>query len=323
MKKIFMAAMFLMMFSCLAYAGIEEAGSLFKEGKLEEAMAEYKKALPEASGRQAANLLMNIGTAFYRQGKYAEAEDAFRTVLNVEGLPDRSISTAQFLIGHSLYSRKKYEEAIGEYRKLDALKGGVLSQLADAQRHIGHCYRLLGKNEEAVAEYRKAVTMEGIHPRHASNAQFLIGLLTKNEDELLKVFDIEAASPGDLRQALRYMKNKERLVKGYLFQLKTSPDREEIIKLGEGETLLAREAVSQMPGDTEVVSALLPGALEGEIPAKEKASILAGIWQANIGKISAEPEAKKLVDDVISRLTGIIGQVSSPEEAEEKIKEMK
>ncbi len=314
MKRIFAVIMVsVIVLSGRAYAGMNEAESLYKEGKIEEAFAEYKKLLPELKPAQAINVFMKLGGDFYKQGKYPEAEDAFRTVLKVEGISGRNMSTAQFLIAHSLYSRKKYEEAIPEYRKLDAIKDMPLSQRADAQRHIGHCYRILGKNEEALAEYRKVVAMEGVYPTHLSNTQSMIGYLTKSEEEYAKVFDIEKASVTDLTQALRMVKNKELLLKGYVFQLKTNPDKDGVIKLGLKEKLLAREAVRQIPGEAAVVSNLLSPALLEELPDREEAVILAEIWQANPG---SSDEAK-------SRLSGIIGEVSTIEKAREKIKNLK
>lgn len=324
MKKIFLAFLaILFILSGRAYPGIGEAETFYKEGKLDEAFSEYKKILPDLKPIQAYSYMTRVAGAYVKQNNFQKAEEIYRTVLGIEGLTSSQKGTAQFLVGHYLYSQKKYEEAIAEYKKLDDIKEMPQSQRADAQRHIGHCYRLLGRTEEALAEYRKTFEIKGAHPPHLANTQFVIASITKKEDDYVKVFEMAGAQIGDLRAVYRVVKDKIRLVPGYVMQLKTNSAKEDLVKLGAQDAILAREALRQLPGDEMVVSGLLSAARIEDMPDREEASLLVDIWQAHAEKSDSGPGSIKIVEDVSGRLNALLGKVSSVQEARKKIESMK
>ena len=105
------------------------------QGKLEEAVAEYRTAIrlkPDDADAHG-----NLGNALQAQGKLEEAVAEFRTAIRLK--PDDAL--AHYNLGLALKAQGKLEEAAAEYRKArdNAQPGSKLAQLIErALTATGH-----------------------------------------------------------------------------------------------------------------------------------------------------------------------------------------
>jgi len=129
--------------------------ALFKQGRVEEAIAEYEKAIALDSTLDAARL--GLGEALMQQGKLDEAIVQFTKVLELN--PENSAARLQ--LGVLRGRQGRYDEAV-------AALSEVLRQNPNdpgAHNNLGNVLTFQGKNEEAVRHFEKAVQ---ISPGHAS-----------------------------------------------------------------------------------------------------------------------------------------------------------
>ncbi len=130
--------------------------ALFKQGRVEEAIAEYEKAIGLEPNLDAARL--GIGEALMQQGKLDDAIAQFAKVLELH--PENSAARLQ--VGVLRGRQGKYEEAVTAFSE-------VLRRHPDdlaAHNNLGNVLTLEGKYDEAVEHFRKAVQ---IRPEHASS----------------------------------------------------------------------------------------------------------------------------------------------------------
>ena len=126
-----------------AYLGLGNA--LKEQGKLEEAVEAYKKAL--AVKPDYADAYYNIGVTVQEQGKLEEAIEAYNKVLAIQ--PD--YDDAYYNMGNVLKKQGKLEEAIEAYSKALAIKpdytesawnlSGTAENISKAKSWIEHCLR--------------------------------------------------------------------------------------------------------------------------------------------------------------------------------------
>jgi len=120
------------------------------QGKLEEAIAAYNKALlikPDY-----VDAYNNMGVALKAQGKADEAIAAFNKALLIK--PD--YAEAHNNIGSALAGQDKSEEAIAAYNKALLIK----PDYAEAHNNIGVAHKAQGKTDEAIAAYNKALLIK-------------------------------------------------------------------------------------------------------------------------------------------------------------------
>ncbi len=129
--------------------------AFFRQGKLDEAIAEYEHAIALDPSLDAARL--GLGEALMQQGKYDKAAEQFAKVLELQ--PENSAARLQLGV---LYGRQgKYDEAVAAFSE-------VLRREPDntaAHNNLGNVLTLQGKPEEAVKHFEKAVQL---NPNHAS-----------------------------------------------------------------------------------------------------------------------------------------------------------
>ena len=118
---------------------LEEAGA-----PVEDAIEAYQKALELNPG--AAGALVNLGTIYYRQRKFADAETYYREALDA----DPSYPLAQFNIGNLYDELGRLEEAQEHYRLALELN----PQYADAHFNLALLCERQGDNLRAVHHWK-------------------------------------------------------------------------------------------------------------------------------------------------------------------------
>ena len=161
------------------HAGSDEAvqrnnlgASLLQQGKMEEAIAEFRKAVtldPKYTGAQ-----LNLAYAYDRQGRIAEALAQYQTVIALE--PENLF--AQNNLGVLYDKQGRYDEAIAAFEQvlqIDPSNATALQNLENAKRSNG----IVQEQEERFAQARKEVEARPDDPRAAYN----LGRLHASFDE--------------------------------------------------------------------------------------------------------------------------------------------
>ncbi|MDA9813374.1 tetratricopeptide repeat protein, partial [Planktomarina temperata] len=152
--------------------------TLKDQGKLDEAIEAYKKAL--AIKPDYADAYNNMGNALKDQGKLEEAIEAYNKALAIK--PD--YAEAYNNMGIALKDKGKLEEAIKAYNKALAIK----PDYTEAYNNLGATLQDQGKLEEAIKAYNNALA---IKPDFA-DAHRLLSLLTKYTPDTAQISDVEA-----------------------------------------------------------------------------------------------------------------------------------
>ncbi len=146
--------------------------SLLQQGKMEEAIAEFRKAVtldPKYTGAQ-----LNLAYAYDRQGRIAEALAQYQTVIALE--PENLF--AQNNLGVLYDKQGRYDEAIAAFEQvlqIDPSNATALRNLENAKRNNG----IVQEREERFAQAQKEVEARPEDPRAAYN----LGRLHASFDE--------------------------------------------------------------------------------------------------------------------------------------------
>ncbi len=121
--------------------------ALAREGKLEEAEAQYRAALRTDPGHLEAR--NNLGNLLARRGELAEAIFHYTEVIK------RRPSSAEAMnnLGNALVEAGRIEEGIARYRQAIELDPGF----ADGHTNLGLAFAREGKFNEAIEHYRRAI----------------------------------------------------------------------------------------------------------------------------------------------------------------------
>jgi len=144
--------------------------ALKDQGKLDEAIAAYNKAL--SIKPDYAEAYYNMGNALQDQGKLDEAIAAYNKALSIK--PD--YADAYNNMGNALKDQGKLDEAIAAYNKALSIK----PDYAEAYNNMGNALKEQGKLDEAIAAYNKALS---IKPDYA-NAYNNMGNALKDQGKL-------------------------------------------------------------------------------------------------------------------------------------------
>jgi tetratricopeptide (TPR) repeat protein len=125
-----------------------------KQGKLDEAIEEYKKVL--LINPNNARALFNLGETYNKQGKLNEAVEGYKKALSIN--PNQVLALIN--LGVAYHKQEKLDEAIEEYKKALLINPNY----APALSNLGEAYRKQGKLDEAIEEYKKALL---INPNYA------------------------------------------------------------------------------------------------------------------------------------------------------------
>jgi tetratricopeptide (TPR) repeat protein len=149
--------------------------ALFNQGDLQEAIAQYQKALEiNPDYAEARN---NLGYALQQKGDMEGAVAQYQQVLEVN--PD--YENARFNLGVALFLKGDLEGAIAQYRKALEIRPGD----SEAQNNLGMALAREGRVDEAIASYRRAIQ---INPRFADACDNL-GLAHFRKGETKEAFE--------------------------------------------------------------------------------------------------------------------------------------
>jgi tetratricopeptide (TPR) repeat protein len=123
--------------------------TLARQGKLEEAIAHFLKALESPALANESSTSIALGNAFYSLGRLEEAEAAYRRAIKL----DPGQQDAQSNLGVTLARQGKLEEAIYHFR----LAIAASPDFAAAHNNLGDGLRAQGKVEEAIEAYEGAL----------------------------------------------------------------------------------------------------------------------------------------------------------------------
>jgi tetratricopeptide (TPR) repeat protein len=141
------AATFYLRYPDSAYARSNLGVLRYNQGKLEEAISEYRLAIRLDPKNAAAHV--NLGNALLDQGKLEEAISEFRLAIQL----DPKNASAHYDFGVALGDQGKVAEAISEYR----LAIRLAPKFVAAHINLGEALRDQGKFDEAISEYRLAM----------------------------------------------------------------------------------------------------------------------------------------------------------------------
>lgn len=177
---------------------------LAREGKLEEAITQFSKALsiqPDDDQTQ-----FNLGLALSQQGKTDEAIEHYEEALRINPSNIKVLNN----LGMTLQSQGRIDEAIKHYE--EALK--INPKDENAHNNLGLVLQSQGLIEEAVKHYREAL---GINPGNEKVHNNLAVALTyggyfteavKHFREALKINPNYTEAKNNLNEVLIYLKNE-------------------------------------------------------------------------------------------------------------------
>ena len=144
--------------------------ALFKEGRLDEAVTHLREFLAHESFRlEVPTAHEMIGRTLKAQGKYAEAEQEFRQVLNMTP----SNGDVHGLLAETLLRQQKFDEAAIHYQQFLAYHPNDISTLMQ----LGITYVALGRANDAIVQFRRIVEL---NPQDAAAQRNLARALVEN-----------------------------------------------------------------------------------------------------------------------------------------------
>jgi Ca-activated chloride channel homolog len=123
-----------------AHRRTEKGNTLYLEGEIDPAIAEYQKA--QAKLPEAPQLQYDIGNVLYRQENWSGAAEAYERALGAAD-PDLS-ARAAYNLGNALFHDEKFDDAVKAYTR--SLKGKP--QDADAKHNLELALRALEQQKQ-------------------------------------------------------------------------------------------------------------------------------------------------------------------------------
>ena len=194
--------------------------TLKEQGKLEEAIEAYNKAL--AIKPDYAEAYNNMGIALQEQGKLEEAIEAYNKALAIK--PD--YAEAYYNMGIALKEQGKLEEAIEAYNKALAIK----PDYAEAYNNMGNALKEQGKLEEAIEAYNKALAIKPDYAEAYNNMGVALQEQGKLEEAIeaynkaLAIKPDYAEAYNNMGNALREQGKLEEAIEAYNKALVIKPD---------------------------------------------------------------------------------------------------
>ena len=161
-----------------------------KIGLLDEAMAEYRKALNINPNYVDAH--NNLGAAYYKKGLLDEAMAEYRKALNI----NPNFASAHNNLGAAYDKRGLLDEAMAEYRK--ALN--INPKIADYHYNLANMLFASDKVKEAIIEYKKAVSLNPLDSdfyRNLGIAYIGTGKISKAKEILI---DLKKMNPDKAKE---------------------------------------------------------------------------------------------------------------------------
>jgi predicted O-linked N-acetylglucosamine transferase (SPINDLY family) len=132
-------------------AALLDAGNALKdEGRLDEAVASYRKALSIDPGFSGA--YVNLGNVLHVQGKTAEAITSYQKALAI----DPNFLEAHFNLANTYRDQNELNDAVTHYERSVAIR----PDFPDAYYALGHVFRHQGRHKDSLACYQKALALD-------------------------------------------------------------------------------------------------------------------------------------------------------------------
>jgi Tfp pilus assembly protein PilF len=168
-------------------------GNVFaKQGKLDDAIAEYSEALRIKPGYAFAH--NNLGRVLANQGKVSEAVEHYSKALRIE--PD--YADAHNNLGIVLADEGKLDEAIAHYSRALRTK----PDFADAHNNLGIALAKLGRADEAIREFQEAVRIKPDYPEAHNNLGIVLASKGRVREAIAQYSEALRIKP-DYQQARR------------------------------------------------------------------------------------------------------------------------
>jgi len=142
------------------------------KGKLDEAVAEFKKAV--SINPSLIEAYLNLGIVYVRKGMLDEAIAEWKKAVAI----NPNLTDAHLNLGVAYHSKGMVDDAITEYKKALSIN----PNFAEANYNLGIAYGSKGMLDEEIAEYKKAIS---INPNFADAYHNLaMAYLTKKQYDL-------------------------------------------------------------------------------------------------------------------------------------------
>ena len=211
--------------------------ALYRDGRRDEAIAEYRKALDIKPDY--AEALNNLGVVLFAKGDLEAAIAQYRKALDIK--PD--YAEAIHNLGSALATKGDYGAAIEQYRKALEIK----PDYAEARNNLGNALLLNGDLEEAIAQYRNTLK---INPRSAdAYGQLGQAFLQKGQtQEAIKAW----------QESLEIKPEQVNVQKNLAWVLATTPDAS--LRNGAKALALAEKASQSSGGGNPMILRILAAA---------------------------------------------------------------
>ena len=142
------------------------------KGKLDEAVAEFKKAV--SINPSLIEAYLSLGIVYVRKGMLDEAIAEWKKAITI----NPNLTNAHLNLGVAYHSKGMVDDAITEYKKALSIN----PNFAEANYNLGIAYGSKGMLDEEIAEYKKAIS---INPNFADAYHNLaMAYLTKKQYDL-------------------------------------------------------------------------------------------------------------------------------------------
>jgi protein O-mannosyl-transferase len=121
--------------------------AFFEKGQLDDAVAQYQKALEINPNYVAAHY--NLGNALFRKGQLDEAIAHFQKALEI----NPKDAEAHINLGNALLQKEQFDEAVGQFQQAVEINPND----AEAHYDLGNALFQKGQLEEAVGQFQKAL----------------------------------------------------------------------------------------------------------------------------------------------------------------------
>ena len=123
-----------------------------------ETIQDYKKCLETSDKEDAAICLVSVGNALGNEGRYKEAEKAFREAIKIS--PKGWITAnAYSSLGNALGRQEKYSEAIVYLQKAVEIN----PELGSAWSDLGVAYFKIDKLDKAIKAFKRAISVTNVN----------------------------------------------------------------------------------------------------------------------------------------------------------------